>query len=202
MSPLRVVFGVVVLCFVAWLAALVFVPRLLPAFLLPSGFKAGGGGDDQPPIIISDGSVMLLTTGSWKNDGSQTHFVSDSGNSNDNDAAEMTVVVYGATNAGTRSCPYAPFKTKKDGVEVDAGTSQYYLAVGSSSDAGDAGKLSINHDSTDATNSSNPNEVEVGKNANLTISRVQANKGAISCTAPDLTTNPNARFFVLVFPHQ
>jgi hypothetical protein len=197
MSPLRVVFGVVVLCFVAWLAALVFVPRLLPAFLLPPGFKAGGGGDDQPPIIISDGSVMLLTRGQWRDDmnANAPHFVSENypPNSNDAAAAFMTVLVDGGVDSsGDSKCPSDAFVTTK--LTLYSGNTTHDLELDLVTGDADYGKLRINHGNEVPKTK---HRIDLGGSL-ASVTRLTANNDAVDCSFPTL----GSREFILVLPHR
>jgi hypothetical protein len=207
MSPrVRVVFGAVLVCLVAWLAALVFAPQVVPSFLVPSHFKilGAGGGDDQPPIIVSDGSVMLLTTGTWTADAKNTRYVNDSGNLNDNSAKSIAFIVSGATDAGGSACPYGVHKTRDIELDTSASTAYQLAVIDIASDAY-FGKLGVSYGpSAPGTLSNSNNQVDLGQ---IPISMVQASLiddpiDKLVCHAPPVTaTDQHPSFHVLVFPH-
>jgi hypothetical protein len=120
----------------------------------------------------------------------------------------MTVLVYGATNAGivdsngNTPCPYGPFKTTN--LELDRQPPQppYFVAINTTPSDPNTGKLSVTYDSS-GTPSSSQNEIHLGA---LPILQVQANTiqgGTIKCTAPaPAGSETYAPFYVLVFPHR
>jgi len=154
-----------------------------------------GGGDDQPPIIISDGSVMLLTRGQWRDDKNSPtpHFVSEN-DPTDAHAAFMTVLVDGGvgSNGDAAKCPADTFVTTD--LTLYSGSATHDLEVDLGSGDADYGKLRINHA---AETPKSKHRIDLGGSL-ASVTRLTANKGAIDCSFPTF----GSREYILVIPHR